>query len=83
MVQGILDQETAADTKLEGLAEGSINEAASEYDEDDAAAPNALCQPHAADELDGSDGKDVAGRPQARGQHRPPRPREVVMHQKE
>lgn len=36
MVQGILDQETAADTKLEGLAEGSINEAASEYDEDDA-----------------------------------------------
>ena len=38
MVQGILDQETAADTKLGDLAEGSINEAASEYDEDDAAA---------------------------------------------
>ena len=36
MVQGILDQETAADTKLGDLAEGSINEAASEYDEDDA-----------------------------------------------
>ena len=35
MIQGILDQENAAHIKLEQLAEGSINEAASEYDEDD------------------------------------------------
>lgn len=35
MIQSILDQETAAHTKLESLAEGSINEAACEYDEDD------------------------------------------------
>ncbi|QCO54728.1 ferritin-like domain-containing protein [Pseudorhodobacter turbinis] len=35
LLQSILDQENAAHTKLEDLAEGSINEAASEYDEDD------------------------------------------------
>lgn len=35
MLQGILDQESAAHTKLEDLADGSINEAASEYDEED------------------------------------------------
>lgn len=34
MIQGILDQETAAHEKLHELAEGSINEAASEYDEE-------------------------------------------------
>lgn len=34
MLQGILDQETSAHTKLDKLAEGSINEAASEYDEE-------------------------------------------------
>jgi ferritin-like metal-binding protein YciE len=36
LLQSILDQENAAHTKLEDLAEESINEAASEYDEDDA-----------------------------------------------
>ena len=35
MLQGILDQESAAHTKLDDLADGSINEAASEYDEED------------------------------------------------
>lgn len=35
MLSGILAQETAAHTKLNDMAEGSINEAASEYDEDD------------------------------------------------
>lgn len=34
-LQGVLDQEMAADAKMVALAEGSINEAASEYDEDD------------------------------------------------
>lgn len=35
LLQGILDQENSAHTGLADLAEGSINEAASEYDEDD------------------------------------------------
>ena len=35
MLSGILAQETGAHTKLDDMAEGSINEAASEYDEDD------------------------------------------------
>jgi ferritin-like metal-binding protein YciE len=35
MLSGILAQETGAHTKLNDMAEGSINEAASEYDEDD------------------------------------------------
>lgn len=34
-LQQVLDQETAAESKLTSLAEGSINEAASEYDSDD------------------------------------------------
>lgn len=36
-LQSILDQETGADGKLESMAEGSINEAACEYDEADPA----------------------------------------------
>lgn len=36
-LQTVLDQETAADQSMTQLAEGSINEAASEYDEDDPA----------------------------------------------
>ncbi|WP_376870501.1 ferritin-like domain-containing protein [Albirhodobacter sp. R86504] len=35
MLKEILDQESSAHTKLDDLADGSINEAASEYDEDD------------------------------------------------
>lgn len=35
-LQSILDQENAAEAKMVALAEGSINEAASEYDEEDA-----------------------------------------------
>lgn len=34
-LQKVLDQENAAEAKLMSLAEGTINEAASEYDEDD------------------------------------------------
>jgi ferritin-like metal-binding protein YciE len=41
MLKEILDQETAAHTKLDDLAEGSVNEAASEYDEDDDAEADA------------------------------------------
>lgn len=34
-LQAVLEQETAADATMVRLADGSINEAASEYDEDD------------------------------------------------
>jgi len=36
MLQGVLDQETSAEEKMQALAQSSINEAASEYDSEDA-----------------------------------------------
>jgi len=56
MLKGILDQENAAHTILEELADGSVNEAASEYDEDDDAGSDPKAK---------SNDKDIASKTKA------------------